>query len=604
MSKRIPSWFINELLNKVDIVDIIRAKINLKKAGVNYLACCPFHHEKTASFTVSQSKQFFYCFGCGVHGSALGFIMDFEQVSFPAAINKLANILGIALPHNIQSELEHNTQNKQHYLLLNQAANYWCNNLRSQQAKAAVAYLKQRGLTGQIAKEFKLGFANDHWTTLRDYLLQQGWTLVALKNVGLIKEKATSSYDYFRNRIIFPIRNRQGQIIAFGGRVIIDGNPKYLNSPETSLFHKRSALYGLYESLYNKSNVLDSDSVVVVEGYMDVLALHQLGIKHAVACLGTAINVQHIKQLFGYYNTLVFCFDGDKAGNKAALRALEVSIELMEEGRECRFVFLPTGDDPDNFIRAKGLDVFKQYLLQAGVLSRYLIDYCSKQCELASIEGRAKLIGLIRPYLKQMLNNSYRQLVVDALAQIVLLDITVLQELLFKNIDKSSTIEKMHSNNNSLSPVRRLLTKNKNKKCMLTPALRMISLILQHNRLANLVSNKQLELFKHSQHKGCRLIYKVLYYFENNSGESLGALLELIKQDITAIEADFLLGTVTNCLCFLTKKEVEIEFIASLNKILSNNQLLADESKIYNLINVNLADLSQAQKQQIKELYK
>ena len=606
MSKRIPQWFINELLVKVDIVDVIRSRIKLKKSGYNYSACCPFHQEKTPSFTVNQTKQFFYCFGCGAHGSALGFLMDFEHLSYPEAIDKLAGSLGIALPAISQSEQDHYAQQSLYYKVLNDAAEYWANNLRQKDSQIAVDYLKnKRGLTGQIAKEFKIGFAGDSWTQLVDFLTQQGWNKKQLKTMGLMRESANGRlYDYFRNRIMFPIRNKKGQTIAFGGRVIKDGSPKYLNSPETPLFQKGSSLYGLYESLQKKNESVVTglaDIVFVVEGYMDVIALQQLGIANVVACLGTAITSKQIKQLFYHYPTIIFCFDGDKAGEKAALRALETSISYMEEGRACKFVFFPEGQDPDMFIRAKGVACFKELALQGLVLSKYLLQYCQQQCDMSSTEGRAKLIGLMKPYLQQLADGLYRFVVLEDLAKLVSIDVNKLYDSIFSKevkVDITKALPRKHG---------RMLTRKllrKNKKVILTPALRVMSLVLQNRLLIELLSEQQWHGLKACQLEECILCNKVLNYFKQVPIESLGGVLDLIKDEITDKEAELLLGPIANKSWSLEPSAMEVEFLSSIDKLLLDNQVFVEQKLIGELANKNVDELSFEQKQKIKELYK
>lgn len=609
MSRRIPQWFISELLEKVDIVDVIMSRMTLKKTGYNYSACCPFHQEKTPSFSVSQSKQFFYCFGCGAHGSALGFIMDFEHLSYPEAIEKLASSIGLTLPDTTDSDSakQHYDKKQKYYELLQAATVVWAANLRTQAAQDAVNYLKARGLTGVIAKQFQLGFAMNQWNQLIEKLTTQGWSIAELKTVGLISHKKDSRpYDYFRNRIMFPIRNKQGKTIAFGGRVIHEGMPKYLNSPETPLFQKNETLYGLYESLNAKSSDKSWDkAVLIVEGYMDVIALQQLGYPHVVACLGTAITAKQIKQLFNYYTTLIFCFDGDQAGEKASFRALENSMMFMEEGRECRFVLLPTSYDPDALIREKGIDAFNTLVENGLVLSNYLLDYCSKQCSLDSTEGRSKLIGLVKPHLLKLPESIYKHVITQQLAKLVKMDESALQACLA--IDNKKQVVKA-TRKEALVKIKQQPNKRryalKQRQVVLTPILRIILLLLQDITLAQTLSDVQSKKLAQCTSPDGQLGAKILTYIQYEYNQSLGGFVEFIKQEIAEQELKYLLDLIAQASSALSVEMMQTELLDTVDKVLKENEIFENQALIKNLAEVDFSSLSAEEKKKINELYK
>lgn len=378
MAGRIPQQFIDDLLNRVDIVEVVDSRVPLKKKGKEYSACCPFHSEKTPSFTVSQNKQFYHCFGCKANGSAIGFLMEYEHLSFPEAIEELARSQGIDVPYEGGQRPDPAVKKAQTdlYDLMQQTDQYYQQQLRQhEQAQTAVDYLKQRGLSGEVAKDFGIGFAPDGWDNLIKALGNTAEKEKALVTAGmLIKKENGKCYDRFRDRIMFPIRDRRGRCIAFGGRILPKDQPndkdaKYLNSPETPLFHKGRELYGLYEA---RQALRDIPRLMVVEGYMDVVALAQFDVRYAVATLGTATTADHLQRLFQLTSEVVFCFDGDRAGKDAAWRALQVCLPEMRDGRETRFMFLPDGEDPDSYIRKIGKETFELEIKKSQTFSEYL----------------------------------------------------------------------------------------------------------------------------------------------------------------------------------------------------------------------------------------
>jgi len=432
MAGFIPQSFIDDLLARADIVDVIGAKVTLKKTGKNYSGLCPFHQEKSPSFTVEPAKQFYYCFGCGKGGNAVGFVMDFENIDYPQAIELLASSMGLEVPREESSEVKQQRErNIDLYDVLQQAAAYYQQQLRQHPAKSsAIEYLKQRGLSGEIARDFKLGFAPAGWQNLLDNIGTSAEKQKLLLDAGMLIDKSDqqdkSRYDRFRNRIMFPIRDQRGRIIGFGGRVIGDEKPKYLNSPETPVFRKGEELYGLYEA---RQKVRKLERILIVEGYMDVIALAQHDIHYSVATLGTSTSETHLKRLFKLVAEIVFCFDGDDAGRQAAWRALNEVIPLMEDGLSARFLFLPEGEDPDTQVRKTGSRAFADKIGQATPLAEFFFAYLTAQVEMDTLEGRAKLGKLAMPLIRKFPQGILRQLILDQLAKTAGVDMNTLSQM-------------------------------------------------------------------------------------------------------------------------------------------------------------------------------
>jgi DNA primase len=459
MSGRIPHAFIDELLTRTDIVDVVDARVALKKAGREYKACCPFHNEKTPSFTVSQVKQFYHCFGCGAHGNAISFLMDYDHMDFVEAVEELARMAGVEVPHEASAETAAQPPTQPLYALLDEASRYYRKQLHSHpQAARAVDYLKQRGLSGDIAARFEIGFALPGWDNLTRALGTNAAARKAMLETGLVIERPDGSgiYDRFRDRIQFPIRDRRGRTVGFGGRVLGDETPKYLNSPESSVFHKGRELYGLYEA---RKSVRDLERILVVEGYMDVVALAQFGIDYAVATLGTATTPDHLERLYRTVPEVVFCFDGDRAGRAAAWRALENTLPVLTDGREARFLFLPEGEDPDSLVRKTGKGAFERQILQSVHLSDFLFDHLSAQVDTTSIDGRARLVELARPLLARLPDSIFRQLMVERLAEIARTDSARLAHRIVKSPENRSEAATAtpHATAGTLSPVRQAI---------------------------------------------------------------------------------------------------------------------------------------------------
>jgi len=423
---RIPDNFVQDLLARTDVVELINARVALKKTGRNYSACCPFHQEKSPSFTVAPDKQFYYCFGCGASGNAVGFLMEYERLSFPEAVKQLADKAGVEVPrendhHSAQSAAQKSAL-QQMYDLLARAELFFRQQLKNApERKVAVDYLKGRGLSGEIAARYGLGFAPPGFDNLINALSLDQAGLQRAEEVGLLvrREDTGRVYDKFRERITFPIRDSRGRVIGFGGRLLGDGKPKYLNSPETPVFHKGRELYGLWEwrQSRDKNNLL-----FVVEGYMDVIALAQHGIDNVVATLGTATTAEHAEKLFKQVDEVVFCFDGDVAGRRAAWRALESTLPVLEDGKQARFLFLPDGEDPDSVVRTQGREALLAMAADAPGLADYLFSHLSEGLNTNSVDGRARLARLALPMIRLPRGDFYRSLLRKELASLTRLD--------------------------------------------------------------------------------------------------------------------------------------------------------------------------------------
>jgi DNA primase len=411
MAARIPQAFLDQLLSRVDLVEVIDARVPLRKLGREYGACCPFHAEKTPSFTVSPSKQFYHCFGCGAHGTAISFLMNYERLGFIEAVEQLARSVSLELPQGVTTEADIQAPL---VALVEQAAEFFRQQLQQHPARQkAHDYLRQRGLDQAMLERFGIGYAPPGWDGLVQALGRRGAALAELVRAGLAAESDKGGcYDRFRDRLMFPIRDRRGRTIAFGGRALGDATPKYLNSPETPLFHKGRELYGLYEA--RKQGELRR--LLVVEGYLDVVALVQHGLPYTVATLGTATTAEHLERLFRLSSEVVFCFDGDRAGRAAAWRALEQALPLLRDGRQVGFLFLPDGEDPDSLVRKEGGAAFSQRLEQARPLADYLFERLRDEVDLNRLEGRARLAERARPLLGKLPDSVYRDLLVERLA--------------------------------------------------------------------------------------------------------------------------------------------------------------------------------------------
>ncbi len=511
MATRIPEQFIDDLMTRTDIVTLIDGFVALRKTGQNYVARCPFHDEKTPSFTVSPDKQFYHCFGCGAHGTAIGFLINHENMTFVEAVQDLALRAGMNMPQTQATQNNNDlTPSSSIITLLEKVDRYFRQQLRGHSAaKTAIDYLKSRGLSGEIATQFNIGFAPPGWDHLKSAFAHETNATQLLIDTGMIVKRDDSDhcYDRFRNRIIFPIRDQRGRVIGFGGRVIDTSQPKYLNSPESAVFHKGQELYGLYEARKANRNL---SRLLVVEGYMDVIALSQFGISYAVAALGTAITPQHLKLIFRVTSDVVFCFDGDNAGRDAAIRALNQAMSAMHEGRQVRFMFLPEGEDPDSLIRQEGIEKFEQRLPDAMPLSQLFFEHLSQQVDMTNMDGRARLVKLAQPFLSNLPDGIFRHMLVTELGKMAQIDITPLQNALgnAKYAPQHTKPVKQQETGQTRSLVRHALT-----------------LLTQHPELAKDVAD--VSDLKDSPFPGVKLLAELLEFLKQRPHLTSGAILEL-----------------------------------------------------------------------------
>lgn len=498
MAGRIPQHFIDELIQRADIVELIDSRVPLKKAGKDYTACCPFHNEKTPSFTVSPDKQFYHCFGCGAHGTAIGFLMEYDNMDFLEAVQELADKLGLEVPREGGQEsapAPAKIDRTDDYAILEQASRYYRQQLKQhERGPDAIAYLKQRGLSGEIAKEFAIGYAPPGWDNLLKALGHQQ----RLQEQGMVIQKEDGrAYDRFRDRIMFPIHDRRGRVIGFGGRVLGDDTPKYLNSPETPLFHKGRELYGLFQARQQRGGL---QHLLVVEGYMDVVALAQFGIRNAVATLGTAVTPEHLEAMFRVVPEVVFCFDGDRAGREAAWRGLENALGMMKSGRSLRFLFLPDGEDPDTLVRGIGAQAFSEMVEGAGPLSSFMLERLQEQVDMGSIDGRARLADKARPLLEKLQDPVFKRMLTQQLAERCRIPYQELQAMLGGGTA---------SGGYHRAPVGRKVTGQGQRPSLVRTA---ISSLLQEPQLGRTVEN--IDGFAQLQQPGVRLLVELIEYIQ------------------------------------------------------------------------------------------
>lgn len=506
MAGQIPRVFINDLLARTDIVDLIDARVKLKKQGKNYHACCPFHHEKTPSFTVNGDKQFYHCFGCGAHGNAIKFLMEYDRLEFVETIEELATMHGLEVPYESGTGPTKQEIHQRHnlYELMGNISSFYQRALSQSVGTPALQYLQQRGLSAEVISHFAIGFAPPGW----DNVLKrfgEGNDRNALNDAGmLVTNDQGRTYDRFRERVMFPIRDKRGRVIAFGGRVLGNDTPKYLNSPETGIFHKGRQLYGLYEAQQSHK---DLKRLLVVEGYMDVVALAQFGIDYAVASLGTSTTAEHIQLLFRATDLVVCCYDGDRAGREAAWRALETALPYLNDGRQLRFMFLPDGEDPDTLVRKEGKAAFEQRMEQAQPLSQFLFETLQQQVDMSSADGRTKLGILAMPLIGQVPGETQRLYLRQQLGnKLGILDDSQLDRLLPKMAEQAQPYQP--------------------PQLKVTTMRILIGLLVQNPRLAVEVPNLALEGIEEDKVAGLALFRDLVETCTASPGMSMGLLLE------------------------------------------------------------------------------
>ena len=515
MAGLIPQDFIDDLVARADVVDVIGRRIQLKKAGREFKACCPFHDEKTPSFTVSPNKGFYHCFGCGAHGTAVGFLMEFDHMSFVEAIESLASSMGVDVPRDESDKPARRYDEL--FTLMIQVEKTWQEGLRDN--PTAVEYVKNRGIDGATAQRFGIGFAPDGWSTVLDKFGKSDEAIDRLLATGLVIRKDNGRhYDRFRDRIMFPIRDARGRCIGFGGRIMGDGDPKYLNSPETVLFHKGRELYGLWEARQALRNI---DQLVVVEGYMDVVALARHGIDFSVATLGTATTEEHLNRLFRLTENVAFCFDGDRAGKKAAWRALETALPHIREGRQVRFVFLPDGQDPDSYVNEFGADAFIKALDDGVALSDFLIGELASQVDLETVDGKARLAELAKPLVAKIPTGVYRELLMNSLADRVGLT----TEKLERSIGRQQATDSGSSSNRATTSLGRKVATASGKPSVVR---RAITLLLNHPESGGKLN---VELLAGVGRPGIDLLHQLIETVQSEPNITTAGLLERWRHD-------------------------------------------------------------------------
>ena len=531
----IPQSFVEDLLSRIDIIDVINSRIPLRKSGRNYMACCPFHQEKSPSFSVVPDKQFFNCFGCGMAGSAIKFVMAFDGIDFVASVEKLAAMVGLEVPRD-KSVQDADTNNyKLYYDVLNWVTASYQDNLNKN--KTALDYLHNRSLDPDISKFFLLGYAQDGWDNLTKILINKNIDnpRAVLEKLGLwIKADETKAYDRFRNRLMFPIRDQKGRVIAFGGRVLDDSKPKYLNSPETVLFHKSAELYGLYETLeLNAKNKTKISKFVIVEGYIDVITLFQHGINYAVATLGTASSYRHLAKLFKYCEEVIYCFDGDEAGRTAAWRALENCLPALYDGRKIRFLFLPSEHDPDSYIKKYGKQEFEQQLHNAVSLTDYLFKHQEELLDsngLTTIENKVQFVNLCKPLLNKVPMGTYRAIIESELAKRCNLNELSLSKILANAHDSSDFRQSIDNNADNRFPVQKIKTGRHSTQLSIW---RKASLLLIHNpEFIEFISQEFVEAVFQNTNNQDLLIFREIYKLFKQV-KTIPEVIDLLAKDST-----------------------------------------------------------------------
>jgi len=516
MAGRIPRQFIDDLLARADIVEVVETRVPLKKAGKNYQACCPFHTEKSPSFTVSQDKQFYHCFGCGEHGNAISFLMEFDRLDFPDAIEELSSHYGMEVPReeNKASPQEQKKQQQAYqqkqddYQLMEQISRFYQQQFKTATDKdTAISYLKNRGLSGEIVKSFAIGYISDAWDGMMKVFGKSYTGNQQLVDLGMaIQGDKNKPYDRFRGRIMFPIRDKRGRVIGFGGRVLGDGTPKYLNSPETRIYHKGHELYGLYEAKQANKQL---SRLVVVEGYMDVVALAQHGVNYAVASLGTSTTEEQLQTLFRTVKEVICCYDGDRAGRDAAWRAMNNALPLIRDGYTMKFVFLPDGEDPDSLIREQGQTAFEETLDNAAPLSKFIFDHLLAEVNMQSLEGRASLVDSFQPYLAKLPSGILKDSIITELAN---------------NFGTATETQLAKFKKDNADKPEKLKAKSKNK---VTPVRLAIALLLEHPHIVNALPDSS--VLQHVELPGIGLLNQLLQLCKQAPNIKSAQLLESFR---------------------------------------------------------------------------
>lgn len=582
MAGRISRQFIDDLLARADIVDIVDSRVPLKKAGKNYQACCPFHNEKSPSFTVSQDKQFYHCFGCGEHGNSISFLMEFDRLDFVDAVEELANHCGIevvreennATPAEQRRQQQVYLQKQDDYELMNQISRFYQQQLKvAPDKEIAVSYLKGRGLSGEVVKRFSIGYISDAWDGMMKAYSRNGQANQQLVDLGMaIQGDKSRPYDRFRGRIMFPIRDKRGRVIGFGGRVLGDEKPKYLNSPETRVYHKGQELYGLYEAKQANKSL---ERLVVVEGYMDVVALAQHGVDYAVASLGTATTTEQLQTMFRTVKEVICCYDGDRAGRDAAWRAMENALPLIRDGFSLKFVFVPDGEDPDSLIRKQGQQAFEKILDEAMPLSKFLFEQLMIQVDMSSSEGRASFVESFKPLLEKLPDSVLKDAIINDIANNFGTGSEQFLTKFRKNVTKANTIKKP-----------KVSTK-------VTPVRLAIALLLEHPHIVKSLGD--ISVLQPLTIPGVDLLTQLLELCQQNPAIKTAQLLEYFRDTEQGKQ-------LAKLMCWQHHIEAEAAqdvFLDSIEKLLNN---FVEQRAEFLLQKARTGQMSQQEKQELQAI--
>jgi len=581
MAGRISQQFIDDLLARADIVDLVESRVPLNKAGKNYQACCPFHNEKSPSFTVSQDKQFYHCFGCGEHGNAISFLMEFDRLDFVDAIEELANHCGIevireesnATPAEHRRQQQVYQQKQDDYELMNQISRFYQQQLKvAADKEIAISYLKGRGLSGEVVKRFSIGYISDAWDGMMKAYSRNGQENQQLVDLGMaIQGDKSRPYDRFRGRIMFPIRDKRGRVIGFGGRVLGDEKPKYLNSPETRVYHKGQELYGLYEAKQANKSL---KRLVVVEGYMDVVALAQHGVDYAVASLGTATTTEQLQTMFRTVKEVICCYDGDRAGRDAAWRAMENALPLIRDGFSLKFVFVPDGEDPDSLIRKQGQQAFEKILDEAMPLSKFLFDKFLEDNPVSSMEEKVALIDKLQPYIHKLPDSILKNAIIEEMASHF--GVTSEKRLL--------ELQKINAN-----PIKKVARKN----TKITPVRLAIALLLEHPHIVKALGD--ISVLEPLNAPGVDLLTQLLGLCQQNPNIKTAQLLEYFRDTEQGKQ-------LAKLMCWQHHIEAEAAqdvFLDSIENLLNN---FVEQRAEFLLQKARTGQMSQQEKQELQAI--
>jgi len=582
MAGMIPRQFIDDLLARADIVELIESRVPLKKAGKNYQACCPFHTEKSPSFSVSPDKQFYHCFGCGEHGNAISFLMEFDRLEFPDAIEELASHYGMEVPreqsNQSPAQLKHQQeayqQKQDDYELLGNISKFYQQQFKlASDSSTAIDYLKGRGLSGEIAKKFGVGYISDTWDGMMKMFAKNATLTQQLIDLGMaIQGDKNKPYDRFRGRIMFPIRDKRGRVVGFGGRVLNDGTPKYLNSPETRIYHKGQELYGLYEAKQANKQL---NRIVIVEGYMDVVALAQHGVDYAVAALGTATTPEQLQTLFRTVKEVICCYDGDRAGREAAWRAMDNALPLIQDGYSLKFVFLPDGEDPDTLIRQQGQQAFEKILDNAMPLTEFLFDQLMQQVDMNSLEGKAALLDSFQPFLAKLPDSTIKDGILTKIANTF-------------GAGSDKQLAKLMSNTNQSS-----IKKVTQKQTKVTPVRLAIALLLEYPHIVNALPNP--DMLVEIDIPGISLLNQIIKLCKDNQKINSAQLIEYFRDTIEGKQ-------LTKLMCWqhhVIEETAESVFLDSIEKLLDN---FVEQRTEALLQKARAGHMSSAEKQELQAL--